>query len=194
MTPIYIEKLTPPPVDRRELLRYAGVRADSPEMTALADSVIAEALPKITCRLAYRELSVSELPTARLLSEALTARLGDSSSVVILAATVGLDLDRLINRASATSQARALLLDALGAERIESLLDLFEKNLAEKYEKTGRVLLPRFSAGYGNIPLELQKHIFKLLDCPRSIGLTLTDSLVITPTKSVTAFIGIKEK
>lgn len=55
-------------------------------------------------------------------------------------------------------------------------------------------LKPRFSAGYGDLPLEVQKDIFRVLDCPRKIGLTLNDSLLMSPTKSVTAIVGIEDE
>ena len=50
---------------------------------------------------------------------------------------------------------------------------------------------PRFSPGYGDLSLEMQRDIFRVLDCPRKIGLTLNESLLMSPSKSVTAIIGI---
>ena len=44
---------------------------------------------------------------------------------------------------------------------------------------------------YGDLPLEVQTQFFQLLDCQRQIGLTLNDSLLMTPSKSVTAVFGI---
>lgn len=52
-------------------------------------------------------------------------------------------------------------------------------------------LRPRFSPGYGDLAIDAQKDIFALLDCERQIGLTLGDSLLMSPGKSVTAFAGI---
>ena len=60
-----------------------------------------------------------------------------------------------------------------------------------KAEYRGLPLSARFSAGYGDVPLELQRDIFALLDCPRRIGLTLNESLLMSPSKSVTAIVGI---
>ena len=192
MTPITVKAYTNIEVDRRELLRYAGVRGDSPESSALAESVIAEASPLITLRLAYREIKISELPLVGLDHPAILDRLAGCSSVILLAATSGIALDRLILRAGTTSPARALMLDALGAERVEAVIDRFTSDLLASDRAVG--VLPRFSPGYGRIPLEIQKIIFSLLDCPRTVGITLGDSLLMSPAKSVTAFIGIKER
>ena len=83
------------------------------------------------------------------------------------------------------------MLQAVGAERIEALCDLFNGEITEKKRAEGLYTRPRFSPGYGDLPLELQKDIFDVLDCPRQIGLTLNQSLLMSPSKSVTAIIGV---
>ena len=55
----------------------------------------------------------------------------------------------------------------------------------------GKRCRPRFSPGYGDFPLECQPGLFRLLGVQRNIGVTLTDSLLMLPTKSVTAVIGL---
>ena len=107
-----------------------------------------------------------------------------------MGATVGIALDRLIAKYSRISPAKALLLQALGAERIEALCDTF----CDDIQKAHKIALkPRFSAGYGDLPLDTQNSIFGLLNLPKNIGLTLNDSMLMSPSKSVTAFIGIQE-
>ena len=85
----------------------------------------------------------------------------------------------------------SVCLQAIGAERIEALCNAFSLEMKNEYAKSGRSLRPRFSAGYGDLPLELQREIFNALGCERRIGLTLNDSLIMSPSKSVTAIIGI---
>ena len=63
--------------------------------------------------------------------------------------------------------------------------------LAEAYATEGLSLRPRFSPGYGDLPLEAQESVFKALDCHRKIGLALNDSLLMSPSKSVTAIVGL---
>ena len=57
-----------------------------------------------------------------------------------------------------------------------------------------KTTVPRFSAGYGDFSLEFQRNICDALDCQRKIGITLQESLIMLPTKSVTAIIGIKNR
>ena len=49
----------------------------------------------------------------------------------------------------------------------------------------------RYSPGYGDLSLESQKQVFALLNPPKYIGVTLNDSLLMSPSKSVTGIIGI---
>ena len=80
------------------------------------------------------------------------------------------------------------MLQAFGAERIEALCDVFCRDIGKELGvRTG----PRFSPGYGDLPLDAQKMIFSVLDCEKRIGLFLNDSLLMSPSKSVTAFVGI---
>jgi len=121
-------------------------------------------------------------------SVALRRNLAGCDRIVVFAATVGLGLDRLIARYGHVSPAKALLLQAIGAERIEALCDVFCDKIRLD---TGLAAAPRFSPGYGDFPLELQRDIFRVLDCPRKIGLTLNESLLMSPSKSVTAILGL---
>ena len=132
-----------------------------------------------------------DLTFARTQSVSLRDHLDGCEEVLLLGATVGLELDRLINRYSRVAPAKALMLQAIGAERIEALCDAFCHELGVELSQCGE-MRPRFSPGYGDLPLELQRDIFRVLDCPRKIGLTLNDSLLMTPTKSVTALVGFE--
>ena len=85
----------------------------------------------------------------------------------------------------------ALLYDALASAAIEQVCDAaageLHRALPELYQTW------RFSPGYGDFPLEVQPMLLAVLDAPKRIGLCATDSLLLTPTKSVTALIGLSE-
>ena len=122
---------------------------------------------------------------------ALAQPLHGCQELYIFAATVGLGLDRLIGKYSRLAPAKALFFQAIGAERIEALCDQFCAALKKRLQTEGLYLRPRFSPGYGAFPLAAQREIFRLLDCPKRIGLTLNESLLMSPSKSVTALAGI---
>ena len=195
MTPIRRYSAPLPPVDEREMLRYAACRAPDEGVLALARDAAAEGEKVLRPALCWREVPLTVTETRVDLgftafdSEKLAAALRGCDRAVIFAATVGLDLDRLIARHGRLSPARGLMLQALGAERIEALCDSFCDYLAAEYAPL--TVRRRFSPGYGDLPLQNQRAFFDALQCHREIGLYLNESLLMSPTKSVTAIVGI---
>ena len=193
MGPLVTCPCPPPPADRAEILRYARSGGGDPTVDLLLDGVLGEAEEVMTYRVAYREVAVIKegggvtVGGTPMPSRALTEALGDADRALLLATTLGAGLDRLLLRYGRTSPARALLLQAIGAERVEAVLDAFTRKAEEKYGRLGR----RFSPGYGDLPLTLQSRLLPLLDAGRTLGITLAPSLLMSPTKSVTAIIGI---
>lgn len=189
-----------PPLDMRAVLRYAGAKAADGAVSAILDECVSLAKEELLYRVAYAVYPVSvredevSLGFCIARSHSLAERLTGCQEALVFCATVGHGIDRLAERAAVMSPAKALLLGALGTERVEALADLFCLELAEKYAREGRVLRSRFSPGYGDLPLSLQKDIFSVLDLPRKIGVSLSESLLMTPKKSVTAIVGIAAK
>ena len=186
-----------PPINEREILRYASCHKCDTETEKLLGEIVdtyRDAFSYKVCYtvLPYREKNgICDLEVFSVNSKNLAKNLLGCERVLLFGATVGTEIDRLIAKYTRISPARALLLQAFGAERIEALCDIF----CREFEIENSVkLLPRFSAGYGDCPIEAQKDIFSILDSRRMIGLTLNDSMLMYPTKSVTAFVGIKEK
>ena len=191
--PIHVKTYDLPAVDFREVLRYAGCRQQDQEVENIAHWAADTAAALLRPAVCWRELPVSvtgetiTLGEMVLTSRALARNLRGCERAVLFGATVGLGLDRQIARYGRLSPAKGLLLQALGAERIEALCDVFNAEVTACCGPTR----PRFSPGYGDLPLETQRQIFPLLDCAGKIGLYLNESLLMSPTKSVTAIIGI---
>jgi len=200
MNIIHTDTLDVPLPDRKEILRYAGVRGSVPEVEELLTECLQEITEKLTykvCWTAFPVLFYEErlsLGFTETNSTALRRNLAGCTEVVVFAATIGIAIDRLIARYGAVSPAKALLFQAIGAERIEGLCDVFAREIAEQKAAECLRTRQRFSPGYGDFPLTVQKDIFAILDCSRKIGLSLNDSLLMSPSKSVTALIGITKK
>lgn len=189
---VLTKEYTELPVDRREILRYALCRQTDEAMETLLDECLEEALPVLSYRVCWTEVSVAvegricRLGALELPSRTLAGHLAGCEKAVVFAATVGVGLDRLIAKYGYLSPAKGLLLQAIGTERIEALCDAFCAEL-----EGGKA---RFSPGYGDLKLLAQQDIFALLDCPKRIGLTLNDSLIMSPSKSVTAIVGLTKQ
>ncbi len=180
-----------PPVDEKEVLRYAGVRGEADEGTlAILQECLQECATALSPKVCYRTLTWGEIEGAiagAKESKGLKAALRGAKRVVLFAATVGIGVDRLIGKYVSLSPVKALFFQAIGAERIEALCEVFCAELSATCQ--GRVG-KRFSAGYGDFPLSAQRDILRILE-GNKIGVTLTDSLLMSPTKSVTALVGV---
>lgn len=191
-------------IDRREAYRYLGLRGSAPD--AATERAVDEAIralgaavePKRVARrfaLGWPGGDAVEIEGLRVDSRALARHLQGCGEAYLMAATLGLGPDRLIARAQAEgAMARAVALQAVSAAMIEAWCDRVNAALADEVRQSGRFLRPRFSPGYGDFALACQPALFRLLNVQRRIGVTLTDSLMMIPTKSVTAVVGVCER
>ncbi len=140
--------------------------------------------------LTFLEGNVMELGPIRVKSAALHRNLLGCQEVILFAATLGLEVDRLIARAGAGRVSEGAVYQAAGAALIEEVCDRANDALRQESEAEGWYLRPRFSPGYGDFPITCQPEIARLLRTPERIGLTVTDSMLLLPIKSVTAVIG----
>ncbi len=183
-----------PEINVCEALRYAGCGSENYEMRSLLHSCVDEAESLLKYKVCYCVLDaeirsdICNFGHFSVQSEKLAKNLSGCERVLLFAATIGTALDRLIAKHTRLSPSRAVMLQALGAERVESVCDIF---CADFETENNVVLKPRFSPGYGDFPLSVQKDIFSVLNCPKNIGVYLNDSLLMSPSKSVTAFAGI---
>ena len=197
MSIVHTKLYEEPPLSCREIWRYSGTTQESPEQAELLGECLAAIKGRLSYRACFAEYAVSvegdavELGPVRVRSASLARHLSGCRSALFLAATIGPELDRLVSRYSAVSPAKALMLDAIGTERVESLLDAVMGELSAEYGKKCLSLRRRFSPGYGDLPLSLQADIFALLDCPKHIGVSLGRGLLMSPMKSVTAIVGV---
>lgn len=124
-------------------------------------------------------------------SSHLAKNLQGCTSVVFFVATLGAEVDRRIRRAQAVSMARAAVLQACAAAVTEAFCDEINQTIRDDAKKEGLICHPRYSPGFGDLTLDYQKTVFRKLN-PERIGVTLNDSLLMSPSKSVTALIGRK--
>jgi len=129
---------------------------------------------------------------SELVSGNLAARLAGCGEIVLFAATSGFSLDRLIEKYKRTKPSLAYALSMVGTEHTEALCEGFCSLLSEELRSSGKELTLRYSPGYGDLPLDVQPVLFRELDLTRRLGITLNESMLMTPVKSVTAIAGIR--
>lgn len=190
----------------RETARYLGYPYGvSPENSVLEmiETMTAELQKVLRPKVVYEEFdcdvsscdaekAIVHIADFSIASNDLAKNLRGCGKVIMFAATIGRDVDLMIQKYQKLDAVKAGVLQAAGAMLTESLVDSFNEKIKTDAADSGRKAHPRYSPGYGDVSLEVQKLFFKYLDCGK-IGLTLMDTLVMAPEKSVTAFIGIEE-
>jgi len=191
MERIYTRTYGELPLNRALVLAYARAGQDTP----LLEECLAEAAGLEPARVCWRLYPLHfgeetlDLGFAESSSQYLRRHLEGCTDMLLFAATAGLSYDRLTARYAYLSPTKALLFQAIGAARIEAVCDAFCTDMAQEL---GRPLRKRYSPGYADLPLSTQREILTALDCSRKIGLTLNESMLMVPTKSVTAIVGLE--
>ncbi len=183
-------------MNRAEILRYmrTNSKTEDERILALADSAIQQIESSVNPKTLYRifdcNVSDDELTIGDIVfkSKRLAANLKGCTRVVVFGATLGIECDRLIKIAGTTDVATAMALQAAAAAKIEEVCDDLEHTIIRDNNVTIR---QRYSPGYFDLDITEQKKLFSLIELTKRIGLTLTDTMEMLPTKSVTAFIGI---
>ena len=197
---VFVKHYTLGEINKKEVFRYMGVRVCDDVTDSLTDACIKEVCtksvfsPSVCFSVCDLEIACNTLCFGDIKTESvsLSRHLSGCDRAVLFAATVGVGIDRLIEKYSRLSASKALCFNAIGAQRIEELCDMFCDDMKKEYSDCEHT--SRFSPGYGDFDIGFQKEIFKLLNCPKNIGLSLCDSFIMSPSKSVSAIIGLKTK
>lgn len=126
-------------------------------------------------------------------SEDIYNMLNGCSECVIMATTLGLDIEREIKRCSYSDLSNGIIIDSCATTAIEEVCDLVENRLREELYAKEKHITNRYSPGYGDLPIDLNRKLIDILGTQNSIGLTITESNIMLPRKSVVAIIGISE-
>ena len=146
--------------------------------------------PEVTARRAELERTAPVVPRGTWKRATWRGR-----DVAFLCGTIGAEFDAWQRRLATLSAADALLSQQIGLDAVEKVIDGLENEARKEIEEgrsgilsASRVkLMPRRSPGYGDLPLSLSRTILDALDAPRRIGVSITDSNLLVPSKSVTA-------
>ncbi|MCR4874707.1 MAG: methionine synthase [Clostridia bacterium] len=179
-------------IDRRELLSYLGYRGQ--EMTKELDEKINQAISicekLVQPRSVVKRFKVDKETksivgtTLKLPGEDIWKHIEGCSEIYLLCGTIGFNVEKEIAKNFVKDKTLAIILDAAATSAIESYLDDIEKTLDGK-------LTTRYSCGYGDLNIEIQKEICAVLDTFRKIGVYVNEAYMLSPQKSVTAIIGV---
>ena len=193
---------------KEEILRYLGYQGSEipPHTERLIDSCILETLGLVRPTYLYRRYPVRETAEGIrvgctqvegtgicLTGEAVRKHLAGCREVYLLCATVGNFVDKNIRLKMVMEPAAGVVLDSCGSVAVESVMDAAEQEIERETEAEGKHITWRFSPGYGDLPLSVQRDMAEELDIHRKLGVSVGEDMLLSPSKSVTAIIGVME-
>lgn len=187
-------------IDKLEILRYLGhTNQDIDSNTQqLLDECLIEINELMATNFVYEIFDLDKVDNSISLrdtilvmeSKDISNHLAKSDKCALMSATLGLQVDMKIAYYSKTDVTRSLILDACASTAIEALCDEVETKIKKEACDHGYNITTRFSPGYGDLPITLQKSFTQVLRTYPRMGLTVTENSIMLPRKSVTAIIG----
>jgi len=190
--------MRPEDLDRSEIMMYLRSPQLDDRLSALLDECMEQLCQAAQPRVVWKVFPVVhtdkgvELGGLLLGGKDIALHLTSCHEAVLLAATLSASVDALIRRAEVTDMTRAVMLDAAAGAAIEHVCNQLEKDVKNTTHYS--YYTERFSAGYGDLPLDQQSDFIQMLDTARKIGLTVTPQNTLLPMKSVTAIIGLSDQ
>jgi len=184
-----------------EALRYLGAGDTADEALRQGMAAVADRLTKtISPRWSYRVFSSEKREEGIFLKEAdivlpgkmAATMLATCQQAVLLVCTLGMEFEAMLRAEQARDMARAVMLDACGSAWVESGCDAAEAEIAARFPNL--YLTDRFSPGYGDLPLSLQPSVCAVLEAQKRLGVHVSESFLMTPSKTVTAVIGLSDR
>lgn len=194
------------PIDRKRWLDALHAKGASDERLAFSLDE-AERLLKASARpkAVYRLMQRADFHTEGVSIE---KHLKGCEQAVVMAVTLGMEVDRLIRRTQVTDMAMAVIIDTGASVLVEQLADEFQEYIKARRKEDDEAMrragnaassacfftASRFSPGYGDYPVTEQARILRYLDAQRQIGLNVTQDSLMVPRKSITAVMGVSGK
>jgi len=186
-------------IDKKEVLRYLQYKSDiiDEETDRLINECIIELKDLSELKYVYRifnisndNASISFEDEIIIKSKDLSKLFKNSNKVALMGATLGLAVENRIRYYSLSNLSKGIIFDACATTYIEALCDYVENEIRIIANKEGTNITFRFSAGYGDVSIHHQQKIINSLNAAKLIGLNVSESSILIPRKSVTAFIG----
>lgn len=186
-------------LNQAEALRYLGYGDNAPDknVQSILDECEQEVLKTAQAKFVYKVFAIHEEADYVSLEgtdfilkgKAITKHLQGCEKAVLMGVTISSGIDRLIRMNQIRDMAKAVMIDSLSSVAVEQACDRVEELIKKQfcdYHQTWR-----FGIGYGDFPLNSQNDFLKVINASKQIGLCTNQTSMLTPTKSVTAVIGL---
>lgn len=196
-------------IDEIEVLRYLQYKNQDIEddLSNMIKECIKRTKKIINPRFIYRKYKIKKLKSSNskgeiyleganliLQSDDIYNLLIECDECILMSATLGLEIEKEIRKLTYTDLTKGIIIDACATTAIEEVCDIVQASIEKKLLKKDKYITYRYSPGYGDLPIEKNVDINNLLNSQKEIGLTVTNSGIMIPRKSVVALIGVSHK
>ncbi|NQT09622.1 MAG: hypothetical protein HQ573_00405 [Desulfobacteraceae bacterium] len=193
-------------VDNERLLRFLGSSGNknvSPAVQQKIDRFSDRLEELVTPRINFKLKPLASVKKDGVLlhdqtwlkSPKLSRTFRSAKKVCFFIATIGHDLERKVSECMEKNRyADAYVLDAMGSLVVENVTDQFHLRMERYYQARGQAVTLRFSPGYCDWSLREQPDVFNQFEDPGNLGVTLSNTCLMTPRKSVSGVFGIVPK
>jgi len=190
--------------NKDDVLRYLGYKNQVLDKVTnvLIDELMYEMRSLIKARYIYKFFNIRKEKDRicilnsnfSIAGENIKKHLDKSEVCILMAVTLGNSVDAKIRYYEKISMTKALILDACATTAIEELCDRICEELEEVVQNENNTLTARYSPGYGDLPIDIQKKFLSMLSAEKSIGLTASSNSILIPRKSVTSIVGVVKR
>lgn len=188
-------------IDKQEVLRYLGHKGQKidDKINEMIDSSREEVKKIISPRAVFEYKNIYQTEKGIevegtnliLTGNDIIKHLSFSKECVLMAVTLGNDIERKTRLYEKIDLTKALIIDACATTAVEEVCDIIEDKIRKEAQSKGMKITFRYSPGYGDLSLDIQNNFLRVLDAQRKIGLMVSENNLLFPRKSVTAIIGI---
>lgn len=182
-------------MNKKAILQYLHYHGEVDSQTnQLIDECIEEVKKIAQFKVVYQKLNLQHQPlhikdTDILFhSKDLDFYFEKCQECMIIACTLGIEIDRKIKYYEHISMSKAIVFDAVSSRYLEECCDQYEKQL-----KLGKHTF-RFAPGYGDLPLTLNKELSRILQVDKKLGISISEGGTFIPRKSMLGIIGIGQE
>ncbi len=190
-------------VDRQEIYRYLGYRGIQKDSSVdlLISSCLEEVFKVSDMRHFYKRFSLElkennfvKIESLEFQSKSLSKNFNGCHEVLLFAASLGMEVDRVLARYTKINLVRAAVFQSTAAATIEAYCNHCQNQIEDEMKKENLFLRPRFSPGYGDVNLEIQKDFLSMIDSAKTVGIILGQGGIMIPEKSISAFMALSKE
>lgn len=190
-------------IEKRELIRFLG-NGNNKVVSAAADRHVNKINGKIKKlvepEVNYQIHQIKNIKKNRidinektlLKSFKLARALRDADFVCCYIATIGSEIEEEVDDLMNQKRfSEAFVLDSMGSVAVESTLEQFHSQMKDNYKARKMAITQCYSPGYCDWTIKEQKKIFQMFDDDINLNVSLSDSYMMSPCKSISGTFGI---